>query len=345
MKNITGKKNKTAVLTAEQINRKTRKQILTVILAGIILIAADTVLCTLNRPDIVQSYGQLYIIRPEAGAKSSSLALQAQIEGKQNIHQEKLNIMLKPYEKYSSKKEKTQDTDGMTMTEQERISYEVRTLMDTLSSDTSKKRLQLPEKLESGEKITWEIHHTSESNAFLIIVIMILLSLAIYKNRMAPIEKVNKDNLNSILRQLPEFVNRLVLLLNAGLVLSTAFEKAVEENKLTVPNEDDYFSRKLNEIYISVTTANGSMHKEFRNFARESGSKELMRIANIISENVSKGVELTSKLQNESELLWLIRKKSCEERGRLAETKLTLPLVIFLMALIVITIAPAMLEL
>ena len=98
MKNITGKKKKTAVLTAEQINRKTRKHILTVILAGIILIAADTVLCTLNRPDIVQSYGQLYIIRPESGAKSSSLTLQAQIEGKQNIHQEKLNIMLKPYE-------------------------------------------------------------------------------------------------------------------------------------------------------------------------------------------------------------------------------------------------------
>ncbi len=44
-------------------------------------------------------------------------------------------------------------------------------------------------------------------------------------------------------------------------------------------------------------------------------------------------------------MLWLERKKSCEERGRLAETKLTLPLMIFLMVLIVITVAPALMEL
>ena len=72
--------------------------------------------------------------------------------------------------------------------------------------------------------------------------------------------------------------------------------------------------------------------------------KELVRISNIINDNVNKGVELTAKLQAESEMLWLNRKKSCEERGRLAETKLTLPLIIFLMVLIVITVAPALLE-
>ncbi|MFQ7012468.1 MAG: hypothetical protein ACLRTA_08070, partial [Clostridia bacterium] len=59
----------------------------------------------------------------------------------------------------------------------------------------------------------------------------------------------------------------------------------------------------------------------------------------------SKGTGLTEKLQAESEILWMNRKKNCEERGRLAETKLTLPLVIFLLVLIVITIAPALLEL
>ena len=78
---------------------------------------------------------------------------------------------------------------------------------------------------------------------------------------------------------------------------------------------------------------------------RESGIRELMRISNIINDNVNKGVELTDKLQAESELLWMNRKKSCEEKGRLAETKLTLPLMIFLMVLIMITVAPALLEL
>ena len=70
-----------------------------------------------------------------------------------------------------------------------------------------------------------------------------------------------------------------------------------------------------------------------------------MRVSNIINDNINKGVELTDKLQAESEILWLNRKKSCEEKGRLAETKMTLPLMLFLMVLIIITVAPALLEL
>ena len=93
------------------------------------------------------------------------------------------------------------------------------------------------------------------------------------------------------------------------------------------------------------TTTNASMHVEFRKMAKESGIRELMRVSNIISDNIRKGVELTGKLQAESELLWISRKKSCEEKGRLAETKLTLPLMIFLMVLIIITVAPALMEL
>ncbi len=70
-----------------------------------------------------------------------------------------------------------------------------------------------------------------------------------------------------------------------------------------------------------------------------------MRISNIISDNISKGVELTHKLQRESEILRINRKRACEERGRIAETRLTLPLTIFLLVLIVITVSPALLEL
>ena len=70
-----------------------------------------------------------------------------------------------------------------------------------------------------------------------------------------------------------------------------------------------------------------------------------MRISNIINDNISKGSGLTDKLQSECETLWLARKRNSEERGRLAETKLTLPLTLFLLVLVVITVSPALLEL
>ena len=56
------------------------------------------------------------------------------------------------------------------------------------------------------------------------------------------------------------------------------------------------------------------------------------------------GVYLSEKLKQENSLLWLARKQQSEEKGRLAETKLTLPLMILLLVLIMMTIAPAMME-
>ena len=72
---------------------------------------------------------------------------------------------------------------------------------------------------------------------------------------------------------------------------------------------------------------------------------ELMRVSGIIADNINKGAELNQKLERESEQLWLSRRLHAEEQGRLAETKMTLPLAIFLCVLIVITVAPAMLQL
>jgi tight adherence protein C len=65
----------------------------------------------------------------------------------------------------------------------------------------------------------------------------------------------------------------------------------------------------------------------------------------VISDNWDKGSVLAEKLEGESNLLWISRKKRAEEKGKLAETKLTFPLVILLIVLIMVTIAPALMEL
>jgi dynactin complex subunit len=101
----------------------------------------------------------------------------------------------------------------------------------------------------------------------------------------------------------------------------------------------------MRDIYDTVHNTNGSMSTEFRNFAKESGIRELLRLSNIIEDNIHKGAALSEKLEAESENLWISRKKACEEKGRLSETKMTVPLMMFLMVLIVITVAPAMIEL
>lgn len=335
------------VVTADEAAAKARKSIIAVLAAGALLIATDMVLSSQGQSaGIVESGGSIYIVRPAEDQNPGHLVLRAEVSDGDKVIEKKIDLTMDPYEKESSE-EKQDDGDGEAAGKRNReaVEMELRGIALELNSDKAVKKVKLPDSLASGEKISWEVEDKSGSNGIAIMAVTVLTAFCIYKKRFSVLEQQRRLQRESVMRQLPEFVNRLVLLLNAGLVLTSAFEKSVEESFVEDSKGDDYFYGKLREIYVLCTTTNASMHVEFRKMAKESGIRELMRVSNIISDNIRKGVELTGKLQAESELLWISRKKSCEEKGRLAETKLTLPLMIFLMVLIIITVAPALMEL
>jgi hypothetical protein len=89
---------------------------------------------------------------------------------------------------------------------------------------------------------------------------------------------------------------------------------------------------------------NAPLHMEFRAFAQRSGVRELSRIAGILGDHIERGSDLTVKLREECELLWFERKKQSEEKGRLAETRLTMPLAVLLCVLVLVTVSPALFE-
>jgi tight adherence protein C len=91
-----------------------------------------------------------------------------------------------------------------------------------------------------------------------------------------------------------------------------------------------------------MRSTNGVLAYELRKYAELSGIREMLRFAAIVNDNIDKGSTLAEKLEAESSLLWYNRKKKAEELGRLADTKLVLPLLILLLLLIMITIAPAL---
>lgn len=339
-------KKKSGGTTAEEAVKKTNKHITLVIAIAVILIVADIFVATKNEVRVEYTQGDFYIIRPDEGEESGYLYLTAKVEGEDGVYEKKMNILVNPYEtKKNNEEEVKGDEESEETLQDEQIEYDLRTIADGVNKDNSIKKVVLPEKLDTGEKITWAVEEKPKTNTLVIILIAVMVSGLIYKERFSAIRKEERNNRESILRQLPGFINRLVLLLNAGLVLNNAFQVAVEESVGSKEADKDYFYNNIKSIYVSMKTTNGSMSNELKLFARRSGVQELMRVSNIISDNINKGTELTHKLQSESELLWITRKKRSEELGRLAETRLTLPLILFLMVLIIITIAPALLEL
>lgn len=143
---------------------------------------------------------------------------------------------------------------------------------------------------------------------------------------------------------LPGFINQLLLLMNSGVILQDAFCRIADGYGQLPEARQNYFTREIYNIYQSAAETGESVIPGFYRFGRFSGVKELTRVSNILMENRDKGTDLWEKLAEQSEALWAERKRLALERIRLAESKMSFPLGLLLLALIIITAAPAMMQ-
>ena len=214
-------------------------------------------------------------------------------------------------------------------------------LINQLDASTGRGSLYLP--TENGHSIILNWYQKTQDYMPQLLIIFLFSIAMTYMQRYASTEKLAKKRQESIIRDFPDFISKFVLLLNAGLVVSTALKKiAVDYDYYNGNQHKKPLYEDLAKMQERMRSTNGSLTQELRKYAESSGLKEMMRFAAIVSDNLDKGSTLAEKLEAEGSLLWHNRKKKAEELGRLAETKLILPLMILLLVLIMITIAPAL---
>lgn len=146
---------------------------------------------------------------------------------------------------------------------------------------------------------------------------------------------------NSLEGEIPEVLNRISLLLSSGKVFSEVMEQIAREGE----NSDNSVLKIFTESFKNAESKKIPFIKELAARARETGSRELIRSVGIIACNIDKGSELSGRLDSEAEMLWHLCKKQVEERGKTAETKMSLPMGAMMLVLIIITTAPAFLTL
>lgn len=274
------------------------------------------------------------VTRPPKGQQARKVNAKAKIKTKNGTVEKNVVILIKP-----TGAEIEDAAEVPEESESDKIDRQLNQLVSEINRDATAKKIILPGKLDSGEPLVWQ---RSESSNLLFYIVALILSLfAIYRNKFAAAEKKKKQEKASIIQGLPAFTNKMVLLLNAGMVTSRAFMKIIEDYE-TTSQEKTYFYVQLGLIYQRIKKTNSVLQDELKEFSRLSGVPELMRVSHIINDNMNKGTELVEKLQKENAFLWFARKKLSEEKGRLAETKLTVPLVILLAVLVMVTVAPAM---
>lgn len=146
-----------------------------------------------------------------------------------------------------------------------------------------------------------------------------------------------------ILKGLPRFTNQLLLMMNAGMILSDAFNRICSSYEIIPSEERSEFENSLIETRRMNEGRKLSTAKLITEFAARYGVKELMRIATILTENERRGSDVVENLSRESQYLWENRIIIAKERGKMIDTKMAYPLGMLLILLIVITMAPAML--
>ena len=215
----------------------------------------------------------------------------------------------------------------------------VRDLLDEISS-SRKKKVYLPDTLPDGSEIYWQ--RGGNSRLPVLIILPGLLILAMYadqkKKQREEVKLIEED----IRRNLPGFCNQLTMPMDCGLIVPDAICRIADGYRKQESHW--HFRRMILDVVVRSDREERSMTSLMNEYAEKIHVREWTRIVNLLTENQMLGIDLRSKLRAEGEILWAQRKKLAEEKGKLAETRMTMPLAVLLMVLIMITAAPAVLH-
>lgn len=151
-------------------------------------------------------------------------------------------------------------------------------------------------------------------------------------------EKIAKRG-RDIRYDFPEFLSKLTLLINAGLTFENAWQRILETN--------DSESTLYLELKRTFNDIKGNKPREncLRDLARRCKVNEITKFSTIILQNLSKGSsDMTNMLENLANECWNYRKSMAKQKGEEASTKLLFPMMLMLIAVFIITIVPAVMQ-
>lgn len=151
-------------------------------------------------------------------------------------------------------------------------------------------------------------------------------------------ETVHKRRL-SIRMEFPEFVSKLTLLVNAGMTISKAWEKIINENRR---DHILYDEMRYALAQIKSGKPEGAAYEEF---ARRCHVKEVTKFVSIIVMNLKRGgSEVVPVLREQGNECWEMRKNAAKEVGEQAGTKILIPMMIMFLGIVLIVATPAVLS-
>lgn len=152
-------------------------------------------------------------------------------------------------------------------------------------------------------------------------------------------KEAQKNRGKELLLAYPEFINRIVLYLGAGLSVRQTFIRMVSagEKRRTRQALQSELSLTVRELQQGMGET-----QAYRHLGERSGLSEYRTLSTLLVQNVKKGNrELLPMLQQEAEKAYRERGRQVKILGSEAQTKLLLPMVLMLIVVLALILFPA----
>lgn len=177
-----------------------------------------------------------------------------------------------------------------------------------------------------------------EFNIGFILISLILMVVASFAPDSDVKEKIKKRHM-MIQLDFPDFLNKLTLLINAGMTILKAWGKVVTDNESEKP-----LYQELEMVWYDIK-AGKSEAQAYEDFAKRCKTPEITKFISVIIQNLRKGnAELASILRLQANDCWEMRKNVAKRLGEEAGSKLILPVMLMFIAIIMIVMTPAVLQ-
>ncbi len=145
-----------------------------------------------------------------------------------------------------------------------------------------------------------------------------------------------KEKKLSIERDFPDFISKLILLVNAGLHVRQAIERIVMDC-----GKDTTLYRELATALTDIK-AGVSESEAYNDFSERCKIKEITNFVSILLQNIKLGGgQMLFELRKMGTECWEMRKNTARQLGETASSKLMLPLAIIFIAIVMICAVPA----
>lgn len=153
------------------------------------------------------------------------------------------------------------------------------------------------------------------------------------------LDKSIEKRRSEIRLEFPEFVSKLTILVDAGMTISQAWRKIVEDNQ-----KESVLYDEMN-IALAEIRAGQPEAAAYEEFARRCKVKEVTKFVSIIIINLKRGGgEVVASLKAQGDECWEMRKAEVKRLGEESSTKILIPLMFMFVGIIILVAMPAVMS-